>query len=157
MGPNRWWNIYRGFVGRSDFASAGEALSAMLMDPLVIPRHYLVMMYGAFPPLAFGTVASNIQSNTRAIFKTDPSTNISSYVHDHILKKYSRAPLYFGPSVNENEYIRKEFQSFMCPITKDPKECTYHSMSMAAVFAFISHVLRCPCSGMVFWTSVYIR
>merc|ERR1712072_636653 len=38
------------------FVSAGAILGPILMDPLILPPFWRGVVYGAFPPLAFGTV-----------------------------------------------------------------------------------------------------
>ena len=119
------------------FTIGGEMFSPMLMDPMGIPRGWLRIIYGAVPPLAFGTIAFNIQDSTQSQIKIDPATNISRYVSEvYTVANYSGFPITSDPNDNINKYINKKIPSFFCPdLDKSPDDCIYHSLSMADVFS----------------------
>ena len=118
------------------FVSAGPFLAPILMDPLILPPFWRGLIYGAVPPVAFGTVIQHLTSETMPAHRLDPTTNITSYSS----KLYTTAnftggpfPIPASPNDNVNEYIYKNMSSLNCPIGTDPVKCYYHQIPMSEV------------------------
>ena len=118
------------------FVSAGPFLAPILMDPLILPPFWRGLIYGAVPPVAFGTVIQHLTSETMPAHRLDPTTNITSYSS----KLYTTAnftggpfPIPTNPNDNVNEYIYKNMSSLNCPIGTDPVKCYYHQIPMSEV------------------------
>ena len=116
------------------FVSAGTLLGPILMDPLILPPFWRGVVYGVFPPLAFGTVASHLQDKTAPQFILDPETNETSYKSDlYTVMNYTGHPFAANPNDNENAYIKANMTSLACPVGTNPEDCFYHLLPMADV------------------------
>jgi ABC-type multidrug transport system ATPase subunit len=116
------------------FVSAGAILGPILMDPLILPPFWRGVVYGAFPPLAFGTVASHLQEKTAASFVLDPDTNETSYKSElYTVLNYTGHPFTANPNDNDNAYIKANTSSLACPVGTNPEDCYFHLIPMAEV------------------------